>query len=48
MAKVLKDKPNSAHEEEELNLKGTFTAVMAIGVFIVVSWIGAFSLFLSR
>ncbi|WP_102027242.1 cytochrome c oxidase subunit 2A [Salirhabdus sp. Marseille-P4669] len=49
MAKVLKgQQPSNAHDEKEPELKGTFISVMAIGVFIIVAWIGAFSLFLSR
>jgi hypothetical protein len=47
VAKVLKEHQNAGHEEEP-NLQGTFSAVMAIGIFIVITWIGAFSLFLSR
>lgn len=47
MAKVLKDNPNPAKEKEP-NLKGTFASVMILGAFLVVTWIGAFSLFISR
>ncbi|MBB6452259.1 hypothetical protein HNQ94_000704 [Salirhabdus euzebyi] len=42
---IATDKESSSHEP---NLKGTFIAVMGIGVIIVVSWFGVWSLFLSR
>jgi hypothetical protein len=48
MAKVLKDNPGVSPEEKEPELKGTFASVMLVGAFIVITWIGAFSLFLSR
>ncbi|WP_186668956.1 cytochrome c oxidase subunit 2A [Sporosarcina sp. BP05] len=38
--------PNS--NESTHNLKGTFIAVMLLGVFILVSWFGFYALFLSR
>ncbi|RYG73144.1 cytochrome c oxidase subunit 2A [Lentibacillus lipolyticus] len=34
--------------EEGISLKGTFTAVMLLGAFIIVSWVGVWALFLSR
>ncbi|MFD2209096.1 cytochrome c oxidase subunit 2A [Virgibacillus halophilus] len=34
--------------DKELNLKGTFISVMFVGIFIIISWVGAFALFLSR
>lgn len=33
---------------EEQNLKGTFTSVMLLGGFIIVTWVSVFLLFLSR
>ncbi|GGA61652.1 cytochrome c oxidase subunit 2A [Ornithinibacillus halotolerans] len=39
---------NNASEKEKPDLKGTFVSVMILGILIVVSWIGAFALFLSR
>lgn len=39
---------NNRHTEEELNLKGTLIAVMSLGVFIVITWIIVFDLFLGR
>ncbi len=36
------------HDESEGSLKGTFIAVMLVGVFILVSWFGLYALFLSR
>ncbi|MBC5637030.1 MULTISPECIES: cytochrome c oxidase subunit 2A [Ornithinibacillus] len=37
-----------ASEKEKPELKGTFISVMLLGVFIIISWIGAFALFISR
>ena len=34
--------------ESTHSLKGTFIAVMLLGVFILVSWFGFYALFLSR
>ncbi|MFD2192990.1 cytochrome c oxidase subunit 2A [Oceanobacillus bengalensis] len=40
---------NKKHiNENEPKLKGTFISVMLLGGFLVVSWIGAFLLFISR
>ncbi|WP_195913928.1 hypothetical protein [Planomicrobium sp. YIM 101495] len=39
---------NNRHTEEEVNLKGTLIAVMSLGVFIVITWIIVFDLFLGR
>lgn len=37
------------HEtEKEITLKGTFLSVMLLGIFIIISWTGAWLLFLSR
>lgn len=45
-----KQKPNqlSKSEESSIHFKGTFIAVMLLGVFILVSWFGIYALFLSR
>ncbi|MRG88297.1 cytochrome c oxidase subunit 2A [Salinibacillus xinjiangensis] len=57
MSKQSALKQSSAHDvhevedietHEEPNLKGTFAAVMFIGVFIVVSWIGVYALYMYR
>ncbi|GIO28416.1 cytochrome c oxidase subunit 2A [Ornithinibacillus bavariensis] len=42
------EKKKANHNEEKSDLKGTFVSVMILGVFLVISWIGAFTLFLSR
>ncbi|RKO62187.1 cytochrome c oxidase subunit 2A [Caldibacillus debilis] len=34
--------------EESGNLKGTFVAVMTMGVLIIAAWLGVFQLFLNR
>lgn len=39
---------NVTSHSKEPSLKGTFTAVMLLGGFIVVSWVLVFALFLSR
>lgn len=36
------------HDHDSLNLKGTFLMVMALGGGIIVSWVLAFLLFMSR
>jgi hypothetical protein len=38
-------KPN---EEKEPNLKGTLISVSIVGGFLVITWVGALMLFLSR
>ncbi|RCW64956.1 cytochrome c oxidase subunit 2A [Saliterribacillus persicus] len=35
-------------DESTTNLKGTFIAVMILGIFILVSWFIVFGIFLSR
>jgi hypothetical protein len=35
-------------EPQKESLKGTFSAVLLIGAFILLSWFGAFALFLDR
>ncbi|HJF31847.1 MAG TPA: cytochrome c oxidase subunit 2A [Sporosarcina psychrophila] len=37
-----------SHHDSSSNLKGTFIAVMLLGVFILVAWFGFYALFLSR
>lgn len=37
-----------SNPENEPNLKGTLISVSILGLIILVSWIGAFMLFLSR
>lgn len=39
---------DDAHDHNNLNLKGTFFMVMSLGGVIVVSWVLAFLLFMSR
>ncbi len=34
--------------ESTIHFKGTFIAVMLLGVFLVASWFGIYALFLSR
>lgn len=42
------EQPENKHDTQETSLKGTFVAVMGLGVFLIVSWIGVWALFLSR
>lgn len=43
-----KKKQVDTNQEKEPNLKGTLISVSFVGIFILVTWIGAFMLFLSR
>ncbi|WP_405101901.1 cytochrome c oxidase subunit 2A [Oceanobacillus sp. FSL H7-0719] len=43
-----KKKQLNTHQEKEPNLKGTLISVSILGIFLLVTWIGAFMLFLSR
>ena len=36
------------NNESTIHFKGTFIAVMLLGVFLVASWFGIYALFLSR
>lgn len=42
------EKKKKPDVNKEPNLKGTLISVSFVGVFILVTWIGAFMLFLSR
>jgi hypothetical protein len=42
------EKKKANTDKEKSDLKGTFISVMILGAFLVISWIGAFTLFLSR
>jgi len=35
-------------EDEKTSLKGTFVSVMLLGVFLIVTWLGVYILFLDR
>lgn len=43
-----KKKQINANQENEPNLKGTLVSVSILGGILLVTWIGAFMLFLSR
>jgi len=43
-----KQKKLDSNQDKEPNLKGTLISVSFVGIFILVTWIGAFLLFLSR
>ncbi|NOU96293.1 cytochrome c oxidase subunit 2A [Paenibacillus sp. LMG 31456] len=36
------------HKHEEASLKGTLVAVMLLGAFLVLTWVGVFVLFIAR
>lgn len=45
------DREDKKHDEDDhhkLDLRGTFMMVMALGALMVVSWLGAFLLFMER
>jgi hypothetical protein len=52
-AEILKQKTKIEDQshvkiEDQSNLKGTLTFVFLLGAFIIVTWIGVYSLFLER
>ncbi|MCR8629730.1 MULTISPECIES: cytochrome c oxidase subunit 2A [Paenibacillus] len=36
------------HRQEDSSLKGTLVAVMLLGAFLVLTWVGVFVLFIAR
>ncbi|MFD2045824.1 cytochrome c oxidase subunit 2A [Ornithinibacillus salinisoli] len=38
----------ATRKKENPSLKGTFISVMLLGAFLILTWVGAFTLFLSR
>lgn len=47
MAKDLKELHKTT-DEKELDLRGTFTFVMLLGVFMIASWAAVYYVFISR
>jgi len=47
MSKPLKSQ-DTIEEKEEVNLKGTLFSVSILGVFIIISWIGVWALYVAR
>ena len=41
-------KEEVTEQQEGVNLKGTLYSVSVVGVIIILSWVGVWSLFLSR
>ncbi len=41
-------KKEITEQDEGVNLKGTLYSVSAVGVVIILSWVGVWALFLSR
>ncbi len=48
MTKGKLDPHQSEQKGASISLKGTFIAVMLLGVFILISWFALYALFLSR
>ncbi|MFC2948990.1 cytochrome c oxidase subunit 2A [Virgibacillus sediminis] len=46
--KAQKAEESIGKEEKGPSLKGTLISVSALGIFIVLSWLGAFLLFIGR
>jgi hypothetical protein len=43
-----KSNPKVKQEEESESLKGTMASVMFLGLFIIVTWLGVYFLFVDR
>jgi hypothetical protein len=43
-----KDLRTATPQHQEPELKGTFASVMLLGLFLVLTWVGAYVLFISR
>lgn len=43
-----RNQPPANQGKNEVHYKGTFIAVMALGVFILIFWFAIYALFLSR
>lgn len=48
MSKKTSTQVRQENGSHSISLKGTFIAVMLLGIFILVSWFAAYALFLSR
>ncbi|MFS8631073.1 MAG: cytochrome c oxidase subunit 2A [Bacillales bacterium] len=48
MAKPERIEEQVTQQHEEHDLKGTFVSVMILGAFLLVSWLGVWSLYLAR
>lgn len=42
------EKQNQTNPEKEPNLKGTLVSVSILGIFLLVTWVGALMVFLAR
>lgn len=47
MSKPMK-RQDAVDEKEEVNLKGTLFSVSVLGLFIIISWIGVWALYVAR
>jgi hypothetical protein len=43
-----KKKEQVTHDEKEPDLRGTFISVLLVGLFIIVSWVLVYALFIIR
>ncbi|MBU8879025.1 cytochrome c oxidase subunit 2A [Bacillus sp. FJAT-29790] len=48
MAKPELNRKVETEIEDSSSLKGTFASVMILGVFLIVTWVGVYMLFLDR
>lgn len=48
MRAVKGQKSNYNRKKSDPNLKGTFISVLLLGVFLIVSWVGVYVLFIIR
>ena len=48
MSKFQKKKHHVVEEHDDVDLRGTFFFNMVLGLFLVVSWLGVWALYMSR
>lgn len=48
MAKTIHNTKNKKENVEDANLTGTFISVLGLGLFIVITWVSVYFLYLER
>lgn len=48
MSKSQEKQQQAVEEHDEVDLRGTFFFNMLLGVFLIVSWLGVWALYMSR
>lgn len=48
MAQTQYEKKTESSTEEHTSLKGTLVSVFIVGLVIIITWVGVYSLFLNR